>query len=109
MQIKIELVLFRSKNRKISKNVNFRVSGQKIKMLSKTKYLCLFLDENLSFKYYLHTMKLKLSRANCLLSKIRYYVRTPFLRTIYFAIFDPRLRYGYQIWRQNKNYAVENI
>ena len=38
-----------------------------------------------------------------------HYVRAPLLRTIKFAIFDPHLRYGCQIWRQNKNYVVENI
>ena len=74
-----------------------------------TKYLRLFLDENLSFKYHLDTIKLKLNRANCLLSKIRHYVRASLLRTIYFAIFDPHLRQGCQIWGQNKNYDVENI
>ena len=80
---KTELVLFRPKNRNISKNINFRINGQKIKMLSKTKYLSLFLDENLSFKYHLDTIKLKLKRTNCLLSKIRHYVRAPSLRTIF--------------------------
>ena len=89
--------------------MNFRISGQKIKMLSKTKYLGLFLDENLSFKYHLDTIKLKLNKANYWLSKIRHYVRAPLLRTIYFAIFDPHLKYGCQIWGQNKNYAVESI
>ena len=74
-----------------------------------TKYLRLFLDENLSFKYHLDTIKLKLNRANCLLSKIRHYVRASLLRTIYFAIFDPHLRQGCQIWGQNKSYGVENI
>ena len=46
---KTELVLLRSKNKKITENMNFRISGQKIKMLSKTTYLGLLLDENLSF------------------------------------------------------------
>ena len=87
---KTELVLFRSKNRKINKNMNFRISGQKIKKLSKTKYLgLLFLDENISFKYNLDIIKLKLNRANCLLSKIKHYVRAPLLTTIHFVIFDP--------------------
>ena len=103
-----ELVLFRSKNRKITKTMNFRVSGQKI-MLSKTKYLGLFLDENLSFKYHLDTIKLKLNRANCLLSKIRHFVRAPLLRTIYFAIFDPHLRNGCQIWGQNKIVLLKTL
>ena len=77
-----ELVLFRSKIRKITKTMNFRISGQKIKMLSKIKYLGLLLDGNLSFKYDLDTIKLKLNKANCLLSKIRYFVRAPLLRAI---------------------------
>ena len=65
MQIKQnQFYLGKKKPRKI-KNMNFRKSGQKIKMLSKTKYLGLFLDENLSFKYHLDTIKLKLNRANC--------------------------------------------
>ena len=80
---KTELVLFRSKNRNINRNMNFKINGQKIKMLSKTKYLSLFLGENLSFKYHLDTIKLKLNRTNCLLSKIRHYVRAPLLRTIF--------------------------
>ena len=46
--------------------MNFRIREQKSKMMSKTKYLGLFLDENLSFKYHLDTVKLKLNRANCL-------------------------------------------
>ena len=35
--------------------MNFRISGQKIKMLSKTKYLGLVLEESLSFKYHLQS------------------------------------------------------
>ena len=41
-------------------------------MTSQTKYLGLILDEHLTFKYHLQNLKLKLNRANCLLSKIRY-------------------------------------
>ena len=41
---KTELVLFRSKDKKITKNMNFRISGQKINMIPDTKYLGLILD-----------------------------------------------------------------
>ena len=77
-------------------------------MLSKTKYLGLLLDGSISFKH-LATIKLKLNRANRLLSKIRYYVRAPLLRTIYIAIFDLQLRSECQIWGQDKIFAVENF
>ena len=33
----VKVALFRSKNRKTTKNMNFTISGQKIEMLSKTK------------------------------------------------------------------------
>ena len=62
--------------------MNFRISGQKIKMLSKIKYLGLLLHGNLYFKYDLDTIKLKLNKANWLLSKSRYFVRATLLRTI---------------------------
>ena len=69
-----ELVLIRSKNKKITRNMNFRINEQKMKILSKKKYLGLFLDKNFYFKNHLDTIKLKLNMVNCLLSKIRHYV-----------------------------------
>ena len=106
---KTELILFRSKHKNITKNMNFRISGQKINIICKTKYLGLILDEHLTFKYHLENLKLKLNRANCLLSKIRYFVKFPLLRTIYYALFDTHLRYGCQIWGQNQSKIVEAI
>ena len=50
---KTELILFRSKNKLINKKMNFRISGQKIEMVKKTKYLGIILDKNLSFKYHI--------------------------------------------------------
>ena len=95
--------IFRSKNKNDTKNMNFSISGQKINIICKTKYLGLTLDKHLTFKYHLENLKLKLNRANCLLSKIRYFVKFPLLRTIYYAIFDTHLKYGCQIWGQNQS------
>ena len=60
--------------------MNFRINGQKMEILSKKKYLGLFLDKNFYFKNHLDTIKLKLNMVNCLLSKIRHYVRAPLLK-----------------------------
>ena len=106
---KTERVLFRFKNKKITKNMNFRISGQKINILRKTKYLGIILDEHLTFKYHLENLNLKLNRANCLLSKIRYYVKFSLLRTLYYALFDSHVRYGCQIWGPKQSSTVETI
>ena len=75
---KTELVLFRSKGKNFTKNMSFRINGQKINMISQTRYLELILDDHATFKYYLRNLKLKLNRSNCLLSKIRYMSNSPY-------------------------------
>ena len=77
-------------------------------MISQIKYLGLILDEHLTFRYHFQNLKLKLNRANYLLSKIRH-VKFSLLRTIYYALFDSHLRYGCQIWGQRRNEYIESI
>ena len=89
--------------------MNFRIIGQNINIICKIKYIGLIPDEHLTFKYHLENLKLKLNRANCLLSKIKYFAKFPLLRTIYYALFDTHLRYGCQIWGQNQSKIVEVI
>ena len=89
--------------------MNFRISGQKIKIKHSAKYLGLVIDESLSWKKYYDILRSKLERSVGLLAKLRYYVSTNLLRTVYFAIFDSYMRYGCQVWGQNKNADTKKI
>ena len=60
------------------------------------------LDKHLTFKYHLQNLKLKLNRAHCLLSKIRYFVKFSITKNGIFAFFVTHLKYGCQIWGQSK-------
>ena len=62
-----------------------------------------------NIKYRLENLKLKLNKAKCLFSKIRYFAKLTLLRTIYYALFDTHLRRGCQIWGQNQSKIVEAI
>ena len=53
------------------------------------------------------TTKLKLSRANSLLAKIRYHVDSKLLKT-YTAIFESHFWYGCQLWRQIRTQMIDN-
>ena len=46
----MQIVLFRAQKIEIKKNMNFRISGQKIKIMKETKYLGMVMDEHLIFK-----------------------------------------------------------
>ena len=106
---KTELIIFRSKNKSITKHQNFRISGQKINPVNKAKYLGIYLDEHLTWNFQLIQIKTKLSRSCGLLAKLRYHVKTKLLRTVYFAIFDSVLRYAVQVWGQHRNQTIKEI
>ena len=89
--------------------MNFQINGQKIYIMKETKYLGMIMDEHLTFKNHMDTVKLKLNRANGLLAKLRHYVNLALLRTIYYAIFEPHLRYGCQLWGQAQTQVLQNI
>ena len=93
---KREIVLFRHKNKIICKNMNFCRSGQKITPATHTRYSRILMDQHLSWDQHLKMLKQKLSRANELLDKVSYYLSPELLRTLYFPIFEPQLRYGCQ-------------
>ena len=100
---KTEIIIFKSKNKTITKHLNFRISGQKIKPSNKVKYLGVILQEDLHWNKYLSNLGKKLSRSIGLLSKIRHYVPKHLLRTIYFSIFNSHLIYACEIWGQSQN------
>ena len=104
-----EIVLFRTQKIIIKKNINFQISGQKIKIVKETKYLGMIMDEHLTFKSHVVTVKLKLNRAKELLVKLRQYVNPTLLRTICYVIFEPHLRYRCQIHRSKHKYKSYKI
>ena len=54
---KTELIIFRTKQKTISKNLNFRISGQKLVPQSLVKYLGIQIDEHLTFQHHLKVSK----------------------------------------------------
>ena len=46
-----------------------------MKIVNQEKCLRIILDENLTFKKHIDSLKVKLCRANCILAKLRRYVK----------------------------------
>ena len=69
---KTELVIFKSKNKIITKHLNFCINGQKIKPSSQVKYLGIILHDDLHWNSHLTKPRKQLSRSIGLLSKIKY-------------------------------------
>ena len=98
---KTEMVIFKSKQKKLEGDLKIKLSGKRLYPTESVKYLGLKIDTNLSWQYHVNDFSVKLSRANTLLFKMRKYVSCKILRSICFAIFDSYLSYYCLVWAQN--------
>ena len=103
---KAKLVIFKSRNKTVTKHLNFRISGQKIQPIFQVKYLEVTLQDGLHWPTHLGNLRKKLSHSIGLLSKIRRYVPMHLLRTLYYLLFDSHLIYASEIWGQNQTNKV---
>ena len=93
---KTEIILFRKKNKNINKTLNFRLSGQRMKLSKSTKYLGVIIDEHLDWNIQLNNLTDKLARAVGVISKLRHYLSYKALLSVYYALFDSHLNYCLQ-------------
>ena len=56
---KTDIIIFRPKNKRIKKHLNFRNSGQKVKPCAKVKYLRVILQEHLEWNTHTNNVKTK--------------------------------------------------
>ena len=61
-------------NKNIDYDLQLKIDGKKIFLTNSVKYLGINLDPHLNWKYHIHELSMKLSRATGMLSKIRHYV-----------------------------------
>ena len=83
---KTDIVIFWSPRKQITKKINFRLSGQKIRQKTCTKYLGVLLYEHLLFKDHIDTLKQKLNRANGILAKQGHHLPFDILKTVYYSL-----------------------
>ena len=99
---KTELVTLKSKSKTITKNLNFRISSQKIQPTSQLKYIEVTLRDDLHWATHLGNLRRKLSHSIGLLYKIRHYVPKHLLRTLYYSLFNSHLIYACKISVENQ-------
>ena len=100
---KTEIIVFKRKNKNITKYLNFPMSGQKIKLNKQVEYFGVILQDDLYWNSHLFNLEKKLSRVIGLLSKVRHCVSKYLLRSIYYSLFNSHLIYACEIWGQNQN------
>ena len=100
---KTELVYFRKKGTPTPDH-KVTLNGFKLIPSSSIKYVGVLLDEHLTYTSHVNELKIKLKRANNMLSVTRHYVSKNILKQIYYGQFNSRMVYGCLIWgHRNQN------
>ena len=73
------------------------------------KYLCVYLNDSLTWDTHLTVLLPKLNRAVGLIAKIRHYTPKPLLKTMDYPLFNSHLTYSCQIWGQTKTDLFRKI
>ena len=108
IQVK-QIITFKAKTKKITKHLNFRLSGQKIHIKNNVKYLGITVQDDLGWETHVNNLLKKLRRSVAILSKVRHYTPKWLTRTIYYSLFNSHMIYGCQIWGQHKTSLVNRV
>ena len=74
------------------------LEGNLIERVVHTKFLGVYIDENLNWNHHINEVCLKLSRACGILYRIREYLTTDAMMTIYYTLCYPYINYCMSVW-----------
>ena len=105
---KTNFVIFKPPN-KPTTTVTILIDKIAIKEESFVKYLGIYIDSKLTFKFHIEELKKKVSRSIGIICKLKPFVSTKLLINIYYAIVYPFLLYGIVIWGNSSKYLLNSI
>ena len=96
---KSKLLVFSNRHTSVDSNdTDIYINGEKLKEVDHAKYLGALIDNKLNWAYQINAVSLKLSKGVGLLAKIRHYVPSSILRSLYFSFINPYIDYNLLNW-----------
>lgn len=94
---KTNYILFQ--NRSVKNHINpVLLDGEIIKKVNQTKFLGVYIDENLNWKFHIDQTCIKISKITGILYRIRHNLTTEAMISIYYTLCYPHLVYCVSIW-----------
>ena len=96
------LIFTNQKNTEAAKNtpgsVEIRLNGEILEEVDHAKYLGVLIDNKLKLNFHIDSISLKLAKGSGLLAKIRHFVPSDILRSLYFSFINPYVDYNLLNW-----------
>ena len=85
---KTEAILPKTKNKLYNTEFRLQLCRKVLNRTNYVKYLGIKIDKNLKWKIHVYNLASKLNRANLVLSKLKHFVNSEIVRSVYFAYFS---------------------
>ena len=86
-------MLFGRKGKNLQENFSLSINGINIDRVEFTKFLGVYIDENLNWKKHASEMSSKISKSIGIMSKVKYILSRKLLKTLYFSLIHSYLNY----------------
>ena len=106
---KTHFIIFKSRGKKLNQNVSSKINDQAIEQVKYTKFLGLYIDDELTWKYHLDHAAAKISKMTGIMAKARHYLSLKTLQTIYDTMVYPYLTYCNIIWTSTYPTRLKSI
>ena len=94
---KTNFVVFHPYNKPLKQKITLKLHKNAISEKEHVKYLGIMIDSTLTWRAHIDNVSSKISRAIGLLYKIRPFVNTKLLRTLYYSLVYPYLIYAIEV------------
>ena len=105
---KTNFVIFRA-NKPLYHNVTLIMNRKAIEQTSHVKYLGVYVDEHLNWKYHIAHVAKKIGRGIGILAKLRQFLTPQMLRNVYYCLVYSYLAYGVHVWGSAAVTALNNL
>ena len=107
---KTKYVLFHSKRKRIPPNIDsIKIGNNVIERTESINFLGILIHESLEWKHHIANISSKLSRSIGVLSKLRHFLPSRIMVSIYNAIILPHLNYCNEIWGKTYKVHVDKL
>ena len=79
-------------------NLHLCIKDELIKRVHHTKFLGVYIDEKLNWKYHINCIATKLAKSVSISYKASFYLEKPCLRMLYYTLFFPYINYCSETW-----------
>ena len=95
---KTNFIVFHPYNKPLKQSITLKINKKAILEKDHVKYLGILIDSTLTWRVHIENVSSKISKSIGLLYKIRPFVNTKLMKTLYYSLVYPHLIYAIEVW-----------